>query len=235
MRFRLLTMLCMGVGLLLVPTGCKRSPESPGRPAEGEEAGMDVGEGPEASGPTAADTEGSGPVKREYREKMIFDFSEPRAVEFWSSVNDTVMGGRSESRMEGRSDGTALFVGNVSLENRGGFASVRCDPAVYDLGDYDAIQVRVKGDGKRYRFSVRTDDKMDGVYYQVTFDTQRDTWRNVRFGFEELVPTFRGERVADAPALDPSEIRSFGFMIADGQEGPFRLDVEWMKALSAPL
>lgn len=43
---------------------------------------------------------------------------------YWRIVNDTVMGGRSQSRFY-QQDGVGVFEGFLSLENYGGFASVR--------------------------------------------------------------------------------------------------------------
>jgi len=41
--------------------------------------------------------------------------------------------------------------------------------------------------------------------------------------------------LADAPALDPAKVTSVGFLISDQQEGPFQLDVAWIKASATPV
>jgi NADH dehydrogenase [ubiquinone] 1 alpha subcomplex assembly factor 1 len=35
------------------------------------------------------------------------------------------------------------------------------------------------------------------------------------------------------PPLDPTKVTSVGFLISDKQEGPFQLEVAWIKATSA--
>ena len=66
--------------------------------------------------------------------KMIFDFGIPGELDAWYVLNDTVMGGRSQSRIVAAAEGTVAFAGVVSLENYGGFASVRTTPQARDLG-----------------------------------------------------------------------------------------------------
>lgn len=80
-----------------------------------------------------------------------------------------VMGGVSESALrvvpgagEASSDGkaaagaAAVFGGEVRTSNSGGFVSIRTrniSPPL-DLSAYDALRLRVKGDGNRYKFSM---------------------------------------------------------------------------------
>lgn len=163
-------------------------------------------------------------------EKNVFDFSTLDQVQNWLAVNDGVMGGISQSRMMFTSAGTAIFQGDVSLENNGGFASVRTYPIDYQLADYEGLLLRVNGDGQRYKFRLRTNDYFDDIAYQTDFQTRPDTWLTIRVPFTQFVPVFRGFVVADAPALDSADIAQMGFMISDKQAGPFQLEVDWIKA-----
>jgi monofunctional biosynthetic peptidoglycan transglycosylase len=165
--------------------------------------------------------------------KTLTDFAGPDEDLQWRIVNDGVMGGLSQSSFEITADGTGVFKGEVSLENRGGFASVRSFPAALSLNNYSGLRLRVRGDGKTYRLRLRTDDRWDGVVYDASFQTQADRWIEVDVSFARFVPRFRGRRVTQAPALEPSNIQQVGFLISDKQEGPFRLEVDWIKAFSS--
>jgi monofunctional biosynthetic peptidoglycan transglycosylase len=57
-----------------------------------------------------------------------------------------------------------------------------------------------------------------------------DTWVTVQVPFADLRPTFRGRLLRNRPALEGAAVRQIGFMIADKQEGPFRLEIDWIKA-----
>ena len=166
----------------------------------------------------------------EESEKMIYDFDNRDQVQNWLIVNDGVMGGVSQSEMILTPAGTAIFRGSVSLDNNGGFASVRTYPTAYQLAGYDGLSLRIKGDGQPYKLRLRTDNSLDGIAYQATFQTQPDTWLDIRVPFAEFVPVYRGFIVSDAPKLDPVRIAQIGFMISNKQAGPFELEIDWIKA-----
>jgi len=137
------------------------------------------------------------------------------------------MGGLSDSEFLITENGTAVFRGTVSLENYGGFASVRSRPRDYDLTGFDGILLEVKGDGKRYSFRVRTDDTYDGISYQtpVPFNTKKDEWIEIRIPMGQLEATYHGREVPGAPPMDPGRIRRVGLLISDKQEGRFHLEI----------
>lgn len=160
----------------------------------------------------------------------IFDFSKRADEEVWQSIDDVVMGGVSASAFRVGSDGVGVFQGVLSLERGGGFASVRSRPMAIDLSPYDGLEIRTRGDGKRYRLRLRTDPHLDGVAYQVGFQAGAGAWQVLRFPFERFRPVFRGRPVPNAAPLDTGNITSFGWMIADKQAGRFRLEIDWVRA-----
>ncbi len=162
-------------------------------------------------------------------EKTLFDFQTTTNTAAWQIVNDDVMGGVSTSRFE-LTNGLAVFRGEVSLENNGGFASARALPARHDLTGCDAFVLRVRGDGRRYKFTARTESGFDAPLYQCAFTTQRGKWEGHRLAFKDFVPTLRGRVLSGEPPLDPAKITSVGFLISDKQAGPFRIEVASIKA-----
>ena len=164
-------------------------------------------------------------------EKIVIDFG--AGAEAWPNIDDPVMGGLSRSRMTVSGD-VAVFEGVVSLENNGGFASLRSRPAEHDLRGFDGIALRLPGDGKTYGVRLRTDSRFDGVSYQTKVATEADRWVEIRLPFETFAPVFRGRRVPGYPALDPARIQTFGLIISDKQEGPFRLEIDWITAFREP-
>jgi monofunctional biosynthetic peptidoglycan transglycosylase len=163
-------------------------------------------------------------------DKILFDFTTATPSPAWQVVNDDVMGGVSTSRFQVLTNSSAIFSGVVSLENNGGFASVRSSPARQNLTGLDAFLVRVCGDGLRYKFTVRTETGFDTPVYQLTFTTKRGEWEELRLPFKDFVPTFRGRVLSDVPPLNPAKVSSLGVLISDKQEGPFRLEMAWIKA-----
>ena len=161
---------------------------------------------------------------------LLKDFDNAAEKEDWRIINDSVMGGISQSEVVFSDTGTAIFQGTVSLENNGGFASTRTQPRSYNLAGFTGLAVRIQGDGKDYQLRVWTDDRFDGISYRHHFTTQPDTWVSIRVPFSEFVPVFRGRILEDVSAVSPEQIQQIGFLIADKQAGKFRLEIDWIKA-----
>jgi NADH dehydrogenase [ubiquinone] 1 alpha subcomplex assembly factor 1 len=164
---------------------------------------------------------------------LLFDFSNPQSVMLWNPINDGVMGGVSQSQLRYDPAGHAVFTGQVSFENNGGFASVRCQPSDLGRKDVTGYLLEVYGDGKRYKLNLRTDNSFDGVNYQVQFDPPAGIWTTCRLASADFLPSWRGRPVPNAPPLDSVRVRQIGLMIADRQEGPFALAIRSIAAATA--
>jgi monofunctional biosynthetic peptidoglycan transglycosylase len=164
------------------------------------------------------------------QQQLVFDFAGADAVASWRSIDDRIMGGSSLSHPEYITGGGLRFRGMVSLDNGGGFASIRSPETNYVLESRDGLQLRVRGDGKRYRLGLRTDRFFDGICYQAEFHPQADAWVEITLPFSGFAPTHHGQRLSMAAPLDPGAIQSFGLFIAERQAGPFQLDIAWIKA-----
>lgn len=175
--------------------------------------------------------------------RIIFDFRTPQATnaELWGALDDVVMGGVSQSGLRILT-ASALFTGVVSTSNSGGFVSIRTknfQPPL-DLSSFTGIQLRLKGDGQRYKFFIRSSPAWDGVGYAFSFDTVAEHWQTISIPFAQLTPVFRAKRQPDAPAFVPATVYSFQLMLSkfeyDGdlnphfQAGPFALELETITA-----
>jgi monofunctional biosynthetic peptidoglycan transglycosylase len=160
----------------------------------------------------------------------LFEFENAKELDPWRIVNDGVMGGLSQSNIEwDKENGTLIFSGNVSLENYGGFASTRTFPVAYNKGSFKKIIIRVKGDGKTYKFRMRNSNRFDGIAYSLDFDTQKDKWEEIEMMVEDFEPTFRGRIYSQYGKMDTDDLQQVGFLIAGKQEGEFRLEVDWIR------
>ena len=167
-------------------------------------------------------------------ERILFDFRALTNSPAWQIVNDDVMGGVSTSRFQILTNGGAVFSGVVSLENNGGFASVRSAPGLHDLTDCRCFVIRLRGDGRRYKFTARTETGFDAPLYQCAFETKRGEWEEHRLAFKDFVPTFRGRTLTGVPPLNAANVTSVGFLISDQQAGPFRLEIVSIRAARQP-
>ena len=162
------------------------------------------------------------------RRAVLLDFDDDVEITQWMTVNDVVMGGLSRSAFERAGPGIARFRGVVSLENSGGFASVRTSPRQWNSAGASAFVLRVLGDGHVYKFTVRTDDGFDGTQFQCRFTPPAGEWHEARLPVASFAATFRGRIVPGSAPLDPARMRALGLMISDRQDGPFELLVDWI-------
>jgi monofunctional biosynthetic peptidoglycan transglycosylase len=140
-------------------------------------------------------------------------------------TNDDMMGGRSRSKLLPTAAGL-LFEGEVSVSNGGEFASFRAPLRL--APDIVALQVAVRGDDRRYRFVLRTDESSGTTQYQAPFVASR-AWTMLGFVSADFAACSRGQLVV-APPLPLADVRAFGLLIGEGQSGPFRVELEAPRA-----
>ena len=157
----------------------------------------------------------------------IIDFGAEKTGD-WFVVNDGVMGGRSSSTLKGKEEGVGVFEGYLSLENNGGFASVRTAVPERALAGASSVLLRVRGDGKRYQLRLRPRGRSSGVAFAASFETTAGQWTTVELPLDSFEPTFRGYRPPGIGPLDPSQVGQVGIMLAEKQEGPFRMEIDWI-------
>ena len=154
--------------------------------------------------------------------KILFDFSDPAAMRGWQVEDDVVMGGRSQGQLTRDPAGYLVFRGEVSLENNGGFSSIQCNFDPVDVSKYEQAVIRLKGDGKTYRFIVES-EKDARRYYVAEFTTNGE-WQEIKIPLRKMYPVRRGDRLnlPDYPAQTMAQVR---VMIANGRAESFQLKI----------
>jgi hypothetical protein len=94
--------------------------------------------------------------------KVIFDFNKKSNLQNWVIVDDVVMGGESSGSFKLNDDGFGVFKGSISLDNNGGFSSLRHRFPKIEIDDNTQIVIKLKGDGKNYQFRIKSNS---GDYY----------------------------------------------------------------------
>lgn len=165
--------------------------------------------------------------------RSLFDFTADDAARDWQNINDGVMGGVSEGKFK-ISDSKALeFYGTLSLENNGGFASVRSKTKKLGLTKGDVLVARVRGDGREYSMNLHVPRPLVAFSYRSMIQTKRDEWIEVKLPLDKFQATSFGRPVKDAGLVDPAEVNGLGFLLGDKKAGAFKLEVEWIKVVPA--
>ena len=156
----------------------------------------------------------------------IFDFTPESSLDRWYVVDDVVMGGRSAGRFILNQDGHGVFTGNVSLQNNGGFSSVRYTFEPLNVREYSRSVIRVRGDGKRYQFRVRS-TQFDRASYVTSFQTNGN-WQVIEIPFSGMYPTYRGYRLEQAN-YNGDVMREIAFLIGNKKPETFRLEIDYIR------
>lgn len=167
--------------------------------------------------------------------RVLHRFRDEIDLEQWTTTSDRIVGGFSECSfvLNGK---IGLFTGNISLETSGemvrsGFATVRTKPEVEvpSLEPFNALELRLRTDGRPYVFNIKQHDMAEAIY-QGKMLLPADRWFTVALPFSDFLLTHRGTIVPHQQEMDPTAISGFGVLLADGRPGPFRLEIESIRA-----
>lgn len=153
----------------------------------------------------------------------IFEFNKSSDISNWITIDDIVMGGRSTSEFVLSKEGNGIFKGNVSLENNGGFSSIRHRFKSIDSKDYLKFVIHIKGDGKTYQFRIKANAN-DYYSYIFNFSTTGD-WQIIEIQFREMSPSFRGT-LLNKVNFSGEKMQEIGFLIGNKKAEDFRLEIK---------
>lgn len=152
------------------------------------------------------------------------------AVSRWFIVNDGVMGGRSLG--DGSIvDGVLSFSGTIETDG-GGFSSVRSALAADALDSATSVRLRIRTDGRSYE--LQADDAIEGRSRRVSHFgliplSQSGEWVEVEVSLLDLEARVFGTPV-DAARFAPDAATEIGVILADGVDGPFSFEIDWIDA-----
>ena len=157
--------------------------------------------------------------------EVLLEFDNPASIRNWRAVNDGVMGGRSVGRYRLTDKNMLEFFGYLSLENNGGFASIRLPSGDFKFKQGDSVILRVKGDGRTYNMNLYAQRNLGGYSFRQSFKTTANKLIEVKLPVDQFVATWRG-RVFPKQELNPSQIAGLGILLGDKKQGKFSLHIE---------
>jgi len=136
----------------------------------------------------------------------IDDFFDPNHLSnigtTWILITDRVMGGVSDAKHSFGNDDCFNYirmVGNVSLENNGGFVQVALplseESKPFDATGYSGIRFWVKGNSQEYYIHLKNNTtRLPWQYYSASFIASKN-WRQVKIPFEKFEPQALDEKL----------------------------------------
>ena len=158
--------------------------------------------------------------------KMIYDFNVDSSFRNWEIVDDGVMGGRSSGLLKKNKDGHGQFSGYISLENYGGFSSVRLRTKSISVNDYDYIVIKVLGDNKFYQLRIKSSPYDRHVYVKKFY--AKNEWQEIAIPLNSMQPQFRGRRLRMRNFRGDSIIE-VGMLVGNKVEENFSIIIDSIK------
>lgn len=191
-------------------------------------------------------------------ETALFRFSSPEETARWEVFTDTMLGGCSTASLTHRPEhGDAIFEGELSSKKgevqpgervlrRSGFCGMRTlsigkwsDQSFIDLEPYNVLGFQVKGDGRPYIATIRTDNWAAPLgappdLWQAFLFSPPGVWTNVEIPFQRFLLTWRGRVIEQPRAMSSGRVLSLGISLALGDKlqkpGPFQLELKGIHA-----
>lgn len=155
--------------------------------------------------------------------ETVFDFSSNTNISSWIIIDDGVMGGKSQGKMQLTEEGHGMFYGKVSTENNGGFSSVRFRNKTFSTENFSKIVIRLKGDKKNYQFRIKAKSR-DYHSYIMPFRTNGD-WQSVEIELDKMYPGFRGRKL-DMTNFNHNRFEEIAFLVGNKKNENFKLIID---------
>tara|TARA_B100001123_G_C15329936_1_gene1030869 strand:+ start:175 stop:741 length:567 start_codon:yes stop_codon:yes gene_type:complete len=156
--------------------------------------------------------------------EVIYDFKKNKYIGDWQIINDGVMGGLSSGQLRIDENGNGLFYGFVSLDNYGGFTSVRLRKKVF-LKNYNKIIIRVFGDNKFYQLRLKSEYGDRHVYVKHFYAENK--WQEIDISLASMKPQFRGRNL-NMNNFNSNSIVEIGILIGNKAEEKFTLKIDYL-------
>tara|TARA_B100001758_G_C18376818_1_gene594821 strand:+ start:952 stop:1494 length:543 start_codon:yes stop_codon:yes gene_type:complete len=155
--------------------------------------------------------------------QTIYNFKIGGKFDEWHSVNDDVMGGISNGELSLSNEGHGVFTGKISLENNGGFSSIRYNVKKLNLNKKKIIKLKIKGDGKRYQFRIKKN--LFDYHSYITYFETNGNWEVIEINLNEMYPSFRGNKI-NKNLFDGNYISQIAILYGNRKTEPFTLLID---------
>ncbi|SDH69358.1 Complex I intermediate-associated protein 30 (CIA30) [Flavobacterium omnivorum] len=133
------------------------------------------------------------------------------------------MGGECFSTFKLNEDSFGVFEDSVSLDNNGGFSSVRYRFQKTELKQFTSIVAKLRRDGKEYQLSIKS-NYSDYYSYIMPFSTSGE-WQEIKTPLKDMYPSWRRRRL-NRSNFSEDFINEITFLIGNKKNENFKLLID---------
>ena len=166
-----------------------------------------------------------------FGQSSIIDFgNSAEKNQEWKLLSDNIMGGVTKSKIE-YTNNSVLLSGNISLDNYGGFSSIKTKYKSVDLSKYNGIKIKFKSTNQKFAFTLEDNQNWTQPNYKREFSSKKDdTWEEVIIYFKDFQEIVIGETTGNMmKSKSLKNIVRMGIMTYEKKEGPFSLEVDYIE------
>ena len=148
----------------------------------------------------------------------------------WVLLSDNIMGGVTKSKIE-YTNNSVLLSGNISLDNYGGFSSIKTKYKSFDLSKYMGIKIKFKSTNQKFGFTLEDNQNWTQPNYKYEFSAKKDdTWEEVTIYFKDFKEIIIGEPTGNLmKSKSLKNIVRMGIMTSEKKEGSFTIEVDYIE------
>ncbi len=147
----------------------------------------------------------------------------------WYVVVDGVMGGKSQGSIK-YTETSIVFSGNVSLENNGGFTSIRTKEHNFDLSKYSTVIIKYKSTGQDFSFYLNRYRKHYEPKFRIDLPITNNHWEEVVVPLKHFKIVKLGKEIEGIITQNDFEsIIKLGFISNTKAATEFSLELDYVK------
>ena len=125
---------------------------------------------------------------------------------------------------------TPSFTGKVSLENNGGFASVRSDYQLRDLSGFSKLKLRYRSEGYDFAFSMNKDRRFWIPNYKHNLVQTDWEWKTIELELMDFKEYYIGRPTGGKISeVELARIVQIGFITNEKRAGAFKIEIDYLE------
>jgi len=163
------------------------------------------------------------------QEPYQIDFGSKKKGSNWRVINDGVMGGLSKG-VANLTNNSLLFKGSVSLDNDGGFSSLRRSFSSKNLSRFDEIEIRYRSSGISLAFTIAVSRRWYIPNYKRALDKTSWKWNTVRIKLSDFRKHYIGKPLNEMLKKEAlKKVTSIGFITDEKKYERFEFEVDYIQ------